>query len=202
MGSETYFRKSNDEAEGKPRVPPGQYLTDKFPVLHYGGIPNFDPKTWRFQVYGEVEKQISWSWPELTALPSKKIITDIHCVTTWSKLDTQWEGISFLDLAKLVNIKKEAAFVIAHCDGGYSANLPLERCMSEDVLLAFRYNGKPLEPEHGYPLRLLVPQLYLWKSAKWLRALEFRRDDQRGFWERYGYHNEGDPWKEQRFAED
>ena len=180
------------------RVPPGQYLTQKFPVLTVGPDPSYDLSSWDFQVFGEVESPVRLSWDELLALPQKDIVVDIHCVTRWSKLDTAWRGVAVRDLLERAGVKSSGKFVMAHSDGGYTTNLPLEAVMDDDVLVAHTYGGKPLEHEHGGPLRLLVPKRYFWKSAKFLRKLEVMSEDRMGFWELNGYHNDADPWKEQR----
>jgi DMSO/TMAO reductase YedYZ molybdopterin-dependent catalytic subunit len=180
------------------RVPPGQYLTDGFPVLTVGPNPAYDLSTWDFQVYGEVQDELQLSWDELQALPQKDVVTDIHCVTRWSKLDTAWRGVAVSDLLERAGVKPEAKFVMAYSDGGYTTNLPLEAVQDDDVLLAHTFDGKPLEHDHGGPLRLLVPKRYFWKSAKFLRKLEVMSEDRMGFWELNGYHNDADPWKEQR----
>lgn len=190
------------------RLPPGQSLTVKFPVLHYGSIPTFDPQTWQFRIWGEVAEEVSWNWEEFSQLPKSEIQLDIHCVTRWSKFDTVWKGVSIPSLieAGLIRVKTEASFVIQHAEGGYTTNLPLNIILQENFLLATHYNGEPLLPEHGAPLRGLVGHIpgsgkktaYFWKGAKWLTGLEFLTEDQQGFWEKAGYHNEGDPWKEQR----
>lgn len=182
------------------RVPPGQYLTEKFPVLHYGSVPKTDLTRWDFRVFGQVEAPFTLRWDEFKTLPRKTVTTDIHCVTRWSKLDTTWEGVPIQAVLELAQLRPAAAFVVAHCEQGYTANLPISVLDDDDVLLADTFDGRPLEPDHGYPLRLLVPKRYFWKSAKWLRGLEFLEDDRLGFWERYGYHNDADPWKEERFA--
>ncbi len=183
------------------RLPPGQYLTEKFPVLHYGDIPPFDPKTWDFKVWGLVEHPIRVTWDEFQKLPTRRTIVDIHCVTRWSKFDTAWEGVPWSRVMEAVKPLPQAQFVMAHCAYDFTANIPLEDLTNdEDTLLAVKYDDKPLEPEHGYPLRLLVPHLYFWKSAKWLRGLEFMANDRAGFWEGYGYHMHGDPFKEERFS--
>ncbi len=186
------------KAEG--RLPPGQSATLKFPVLHYGPVPPFDPQTWTLHVFGLVNEEKVWTWEEFLKLPTKTITCDIHCVTRWSKFDTVWEGVPFRYIAEVVGVKPEAKFVIAHCEYGFTTNLPLEAMLDDDVLLAYKYDGQFLEPEHGFPLRTLVPKRYFWKSAKWLRAIEFTDKDRPGFWEQAGYHNEADPWKEQRHA--
>jgi DMSO/TMAO reductase YedYZ molybdopterin-dependent catalytic subunit len=147
-----------------------------------------------------VAQEKRFSYDDILAMPTSQLTTDIHCVTRWSKLDTVWEGVRFSDFLTFVRVKPEAKFVVAHAEYGYTTNLPLEVMLDDDVLLAYRYDGRPLDPEHGYPLRTLVPKRYFWKSAKWLRGLEFRADDRLGFWEQAGYHNEADPWQEQRFA--
>jgi DMSO/TMAO reductase YedYZ molybdopterin-dependent catalytic subunit len=179
------------------RVPPGQYLTDDFPVLSAGPTPHTPFEEWTFTITGEVDHDRSWSWEEFRALPSEQITVDIHCVTKWSKLDTTWEGVSLETL--LDGVETSAEYVLAFCDGGYTTNLPLEDVTGGKGWVAFAYGGEPLEPEHGGPARLLVPHLYFWKSAKWVRGLSLRAEDEPGFWERYGYHNYGDPWREQRY---
>ncbi|MBC8100239.1 MAG: sulfite oxidase-like oxidoreductase [Armatimonadetes bacterium] len=193
-------RNEEDEMKKSGRLPPGQSLTDRFPVLTYGPIPKFDPKTWDFKVFGAVERPMRWTWDEFQALPTTKITCDIHCVTRWSKFDTTWEGVLFSDIAQLVGVKPEAQHVIAHCDYGYTTNVPLVDMMRENVLLTYRYDGKALEAEHGAPVRTLVPHLYFWKSAKFLRALEISPVDKPGFWEQGGYHNYGDPFNEERYG--
>jgi len=193
-------RKEEEKVKSEGRLPPGQSLTQKFPVLTYGPNARFDPATWDMRVFGEVDKEMRWSWDEFLALPTVTITCDIHCVTRWSKFDTQWEGIKFTDFIKLFGVKPSARYVIAHCDHGYTTNLPIEAMMEDDVLLAYKYDGKFLEPDHGFPVRTLVPKRYFWKSAKFLRGLEFSVDDKPGFWEQAGYHNDGDPWKEERYG--
>jgi DMSO/TMAO reductase YedYZ molybdopterin-dependent catalytic subunit len=183
------------------RVPPGQYLTEKFPVLHYGSVPRTDLASWDFRVYGLVDSPLTLTWEQFRALPRKTVTTDIHCVTRWSKLDTTWEGVPIQAILEAVGVRPEATHVVAHAEQGYTTNMPLSVLDDDDVLLADTYGGQPLEPEHGYPLRLLVPKRYFWKSAKWVRALEFLDRDIPGFWERYGYHNDADPWREERFSE-
>ncbi|MEW6717690.1 MAG: sulfite oxidase-like oxidoreductase [Chloroflexota bacterium] len=193
------------------RLPPGQTLTQKFPVLHYGPIPPFDPETWDFRVWGEVEVEKRWSWEKFQKFPTKQIRLDIHCVTRWSKFDTLWEGVSVGTLVELgaIKLKPTARYVIQHAEYGFTANLPLELVFGENFLLATHYDGKPLTPEHGYPLRSVVGFIpgredlkvpYFWKGAKWLRGLEFTAADRPGFWEQAGYHNDADVWKEERFA--
>ncbi|NTV61966.1 MAG: sulfite oxidase-like oxidoreductase [Oscillochloris sp.] len=186
------------------RVPPGQYVTEKFPVLHYGSVPQYVnlEATWDLRVWGEIESPVRLSFKEFRALPTIAVVTDIHCVTRWSKLDTRWEGVQFKEFLKHIPaLKPEATFVIAHCDQGFTANVPLEVLLDDEALLAYTYEGEELTPDHGFPLRLLTPRKYFWKSAKWLRGLEFLAYDKLGFWERYGYNNNADPWKEERYAE-
>jgi DMSO/TMAO reductase YedYZ molybdopterin-dependent catalytic subunit len=182
------------------RLPPGQSATIKFPVLHYGPVPTFDPQTWTLRVFGLVTNEISWTWDEFQKLPTRQITCDIHCVTRWSKFDTVWEGVPFSYIVEAAGVKPEARFVIAHCEHGYTTNLPLEAMLDDDVLLAYKYDGQFLEPDHGFPVRTLVPKRYFWKSAKWLRGIEFAAADRPGFWEQAGYHNDADPWQEQRHA--
>ena len=182
------------------RLPPGQSATLKFPVLHYGPTPHIDLSQWTLRAFGLVEEEKTWTWEEFVKLPTRTITTDIHCVTRWSMFDTTWEGVPFAEFVKLAGVKPEARFVIAHCEHGFTANLPLDVMLEDDVLLAYKYAGKPLDPDHGFPVRTLVPKKYFWKSAKWLRALEFTLEDRLGFWERAGYHNEAAPWKEQRYS--
>lgn len=183
------------------RVPPGQYLTEKFPVLHYGSVPKVDLATWDFRAFGEVDNPLRLTWDEFKALPRKTLTTDIHCVTRWSKLDTHWEGVAIQTVLELAQVRPTATHVVGHAEQGYTANLPLSVLDDDDVILADTYDGAPLEPEHGWPLRLIVPKRYFWKGPKWIRGLEFLAHDQPGFWERYGYNNDADPWREERFAE-
>lgn len=192
----TLERKMKEEG----RLPPGQSLTLKFPILHHGQVPETDLSSWTLRSRGLVEEELIWSWEEFLSLPTKQVVCDVHCVTRWSKFGMMWEGVSFKTIVELARVRPEARFVIAHCEQGYTTNLPLEVMLEDDVLLAYKYDGEFLDPEHGFPLRTLVPSRYFWKSAKWLRALEFRADDRLGFWERAGYHNEGDPWKEERYG--
>jgi DMSO/TMAO reductase YedYZ molybdopterin-dependent catalytic subunit len=183
------------------RIPPGQYLTEKFPVLHYGSVPHADLASWDLKVYGEVDNPVRLTWDEFRALPRKQVTTDIHCVTRWSKLDTHWEGVAIQTILELAQVRPGATHAVGHAEQGYTANVPLSVLDDDDVLLADTYEGEPLTPEHGYPLRLIVPKRYFWKGPKWLRGLELLTADRPGFWERYGYHNDADPWKEQRFSE-
>ena len=180
------------------RVPPGQYLTEKFPVLTAGRNPRFDLDDWDLRVDGEVEQPLTLSWDELHALPQSEVTVDIHCVTRWSKLDTTWRGVRVRELLERAAVKPSGTHLMAHCDGGYTANLPVAAALADEVIVAHTYDGAPLEPDHGAPLRLLVPSRYFWKSAKFLRRLEVMSGDRMGFWELNGYHNDADPWQEQR----
>ena len=183
------------------RVPPGQFVTERFPVLHYGDTPHYDNlDSWTFRVFGLVEEEKTFTWADMMALPTNQQMVDIHCVTRWSKLDTTWTGIPWRTFLQLIKVKPEATHVMAHCENNFTTNIALEVLDDDDTMLAYRYEGQPLEPDHGYPLRLLVPKKYFWKSAKWIRGLEFMSADRPGFWERYGYHMEGDPWSEERFG--
>jgi len=193
------------------RLPPGQSLTEKFPVLHYGPIPPFDESLWDFRIWGEVEKPLKLSWAEFSQLPRKVMNYDLHCVTRWSKFDTQWEGISIRSLidSGLLKIQPSARFVMQRAEYDFSSNLPLEIVLSERFMLATHFNGQPLTPEHGFPLRGVVGALpgkksgqdvYFWKGAKWLRGLEFTAEDHKGFWEKAGYHNEAKIWNEERLG--
>ena len=182
------------------RVPPGQYVTKDFPVLSAGPTPHTPLASWDFTVRGAVEKPVSWSWETLRALPRETITADIHCVTKWSKLDTTWAGVSVDTLLDAVST--DARYAMAFCDGGYTTNLPLDDLRGGRAWVVYEYGGQPLDPAHGGPARLLVPHLYFWKSAKWVRGLELRAFDQPGFWEMFGYHNYGNPWREQRYSGD
>jgi DMSO/TMAO reductase YedYZ molybdopterin-dependent catalytic subunit len=182
------------------RLPPGQYLTDKWPVLHAGSVPRVDLATWDFRVWGEVDTPIRLTWEELRQLPSAEVTIDIHCVTRWSRFDTGFKGVHWREFAKLVGPRSSARFVVAHAEQGFTANVPLEAIEDEEALIAWEADGEPLTPEHGYPLRLVVPTRYFWKSAKWLRGLELVSEDQPGFWERYGYNNNADYTREERYG--
>jgi DMSO/TMAO reductase YedYZ molybdopterin-dependent catalytic subunit len=183
-----------------PTIPPGQTLASGFPVLHIGEVPEFDPLTWRLRFYGLVAEPYELTFDELRALPSIEWRGDIHCVTRWSKKDTIWRGVPFKSLAERASPHADAKFVIQHAKNNYTTNLPLENMLDDDVLVAYEYDGSALEPIHGGPVRMLVPKRYFWKSAKWVHGIEFSRDDVPGFWEKRGYHNDGDPWKEERYA--
>ena len=181
------------------RVPPGQYVTEKFPVLTFGATPKIDLEAWRFKIVGLVEEELVLDWQQFTGLGKINVDAEFHCVTQWSRLENTWEGVAFTELMKLIKPKPAAKYVMAHCYGGYTTNLSLDVLRDDDVLFAYRHDGAPLAPEHGGPLRLVVPKRYGWKSAKWVNGLEFMEKDAPGFWEARGYHMEGDPSKEQRF---
>lgn len=210
---DSFSRRKNEEnrVRSEGRLPPGQSLTQKFPVLHYGPVPAFKPETWEFRVFGEVGEVKSWSWEEFNRLPRSQVVMDIHCVTRWSKFDTRWEGVSVRTLVDqgLIKPRPEARFVLQHAEYGFTANLPLEVVLAENYLLATHLDGEPIELDHGYPLRSVVGAIpgredlsspYFWKGTKWLRGLEFLTKDRPGFWEQAGYHNEADVWEEQRFG--
>jgi DMSO/TMAO reductase YedYZ molybdopterin-dependent catalytic subunit len=196
------FARPKVDDDQRRRLPPGQYLTQKWPVLHYGSVPSADLDTWDFRVWGEVEEPFTLTWDQFQALPRTSLVTDIHCVTRWTRLDAGFEGVAIQRILERARPTPDARFVLAHAEQGYTANLPLEVLDDDDVLLADVADGAPLTPEHGYPLRLIVPKRYFWKGPKWIRGLEFLKTDQLGFWERYGYHNDADPWLEQRFADE
>jgi len=204
-------RRAEEAVRREGRLPPGQALTQKFPVLHYGPVPAFNPATWDLRVFGEVEEPKRWTWDEFQQLPRTRLMMDIHCVTRWSKFDTEWEGVSLKVLVErgLIRPKPAARFLMQHCEYGFTVNIPLEVALSDTFLLATHFAGQPLTPDHGYPLRGIVGFLpgredlktpYFWKGGKWLRGLEFMREDRLGFWEEAGYHNRADVWKEERFA--
>jgi len=184
------------------RLPPGQAATLKWPVLHYGSVPHFDPAGWDFRIAGLVEQRVRLTWEEFNRLPKSTVTSDFHCVTRWSRFDNRWEGVLFRDVLKLVKLVPRAAYVLVHAEQGYTANVPLADLDRDNVLFATHHDGQPLAPDHGYPLRLIVPHLYAWKSVKWVRGLEFYDHDLPGFWEQNGYHMYGDPFKEQRFDTD
>ncbi len=187
------------DTQRKNRIPPGQKLTEEFPVLHYNGIHKFDKSKWIFRIWGLVEKERKLTFDEFIALPRVKVFSDIHCVTTWSKLNNLWEGVSASEIRKLVNIKPEAKFVMIYCSDDYYTNLAFQDFFQPDVLFALKYNNEVITLDHGYPVRLVVPRLYLWKSAKWVNGVQFLAKDIPGYWESRGYHNHGDPWKEERY---
>ena len=184
------------------RLPPGQSATLKWPVLHYGSVPKFDPARWEFRTFGLVEIPVKVNWEEFSELPRVQVTADFHCVTRWSRFDNRWEGVPFRAVYDLTRPKPEAAHLLVHAAEGYNTNIPLRDLLEDNVLLAFRHDGAPLASEHGGPLRLIVPKLYAWKSAKWVEGMEFLAQDRLGFWEKNGYHRYGDPFKEQRHAGD
>lgn len=188
-------------ADLRHRVPPGQTLTKKWPVLHYSGVPVFmDMGTWQFRVFGDVEQPLSLTWDEFRRLPAVRRTSDFHCVTTWSRLDNRWEGVLFSTLASLAKPRSQARFAMLHSFDGYYTNVPLSWLLQDDVLFAWNHDDQPLTEEHGGPLRLVVPKLYAWKSAKWVSGIEFMTTNKRGFWEERGYHNRGEPFAEERYA--
>jgi DMSO/TMAO reductase YedYZ molybdopterin-dependent catalytic subunit len=193
--------KTVTKATPSPRVPPGQYVTQTWPVLSYGPTPRFDPTTWDFRVFGEVEEPRHFTYAEFRALPQSLLSADFHCVSGWSRLDNRWGGVLAKDIHSLVSRRPQGNFVLIHCDSGYTTNLTLEEFIDSNVIFAHRHDNAELEPEHGWPLRLVVPKLYAWKSAKWVRAVEFTRESRRGFWELRGYHRHGDPWGEERYSD-
>ncbi|MEO7869209.1 MAG: sulfite oxidase-like oxidoreductase [Candidatus Limnocylindria bacterium] len=194
-------RPVNDPETAK-RIPPGQVLTEKFPVLHFGRVPDYpDLSRWDLRVFGDVETPFTLSWAEFRQLPVAETTLDIHCVTRWSKLDTTWEGVSMSHVIEVAQPHPRARFVVFHSEYGFTSNIPLETARDPQCLLAWSFDGKPLEAEHGYPLRAIVPGTYFWKSAKWLRGVEFSSEDRPGFWERNGYSNSADPWREERYSD-
>ena len=198
-GNERKQAERQKRSEGK--LPPGQSLTLKWPVLHYGSVPNFDPNTWDLRIYGLVEFPLKLTWAEFNTLPKVQTQSDFHCVTRWSRFDNNWKGVAMQEILHRVRPRPTAAHVLVHAEQGFTANVPLADLDRSEVLLATHHDGQPLSADHGYPLRLIVPHLYAWKSVKWLRALEFLDHDVAGFWEQNGYHMYGDPWKEQRYSE-
>jgi DMSO/TMAO reductase YedYZ molybdopterin-dependent catalytic subunit len=197
-GTERKHLEANAKAQG--RLPPGQSLTLKWPILHYGSVPQFDAAKWDFKISGEVESPLTLSWKEFRALPRLELASDFHCVTRWSRLDNHWKGVPFNDVLRLVQPKPEAKYALVLAEEGYSSNIPLEDLQRPDVVFAFDHDGEPLSADHGGPLRLVVPHLYAWKSVKWVRGFMLLDHDRLGFWERNGYHAYGDPWHEQRYS--
>ncbi len=198
------FRRQLNERERAvaDRLPPGQYLTEKWPVLHYGGVPKVDLATWDFTIDGliKVDQPVRLTRDQLLALPRREVKADVHCVTRWSMLDSTWAGVPISEVMKLVQLKPEATHVMVRAEQGFTANLSLDDFLRDENMLVDTRNGEPIPPEHGWPLRLFVPHLYFWKSAKWVRGLEFMHGDRPGFWEQYGYHMRGDPWAEERYG--
>ena len=194
-------QKVRDAGYDPSRLPPGQYLTEKWPVLHAGSVPRYDNlDDWTLRVFGEVENPLTLTWEQFSGLPRTSNVQDIHCVTRWSRFDTEFEGVQWSELAKLAQPKPTANFVIAHAEAGFTSNVPLSFLEDPNAILATHGNGAELTPDHGYPLRLVIPGKYFWKSAKWLRGIELSSVDKPGFWERYGYNNNADPWKEERYG--
>lgn len=200
MVSDILSRRREDRDKWGGRLPPGQKVVEDWPVLTYGGTPRVDQKEWRFRIFGLVEDEVQLSWEQFTSLPSINVHCDIHCVTSWSRMDNDFEGVAFLELMKHAKPLREATAAMVHCFGGYTTNLLLSDLMVDNALLAYKHDGKLLPPDHGGPCRLVVPHLYFWKSAKWVRGIEFISKDRPGFWEQYGYHIRGDPWKEERYS--
>jgi DMSO/TMAO reductase YedYZ molybdopterin-dependent catalytic subunit len=201
MNSEEHPADIVESPRQEPRLPPGQVVTEKWPVLHHGSVPSVDLARWDLVVDGLVERPQKWTWEEFQKLPRYRVHSDIHCVTRWSRYDNSWEGVSLREVMALAAPKPEGRFAILHAEAGFTTNLPLSELIQDDVLLADRHDGQPLTPEHGWPLRLVVPRRYFWKSAKWIRRIEVVARDEPGFWERNGYHNEADPWREERFSD-
>jgi DMSO/TMAO reductase YedYZ molybdopterin-dependent catalytic subunit len=185
----------------EPRLPPGQVRTDKWPVLHHGSVPRLNLETWDLRVFGMVERPARWTWSEFLALPQVTVRSDIHCVTRWSRFDNEWRGVSFAEVIRQVGARPQARFAIIHAEQGFTTNLALGELIKDDVLFAYQHDGTDLTPEHGWPLRLVVPRRYFWKSAKWVRGVELTDTDRPGFWEQNGYHNEANPWNEERFSD-
>jgi DMSO/TMAO reductase YedYZ molybdopterin-dependent catalytic subunit len=201
MGFNSARRQLNEREKAvADRLPPGQYLTEKWPVLHYGGVPKVDLATWDFSIEGLIEKPVRLTRDELLALPRREVKSDVHCVTRWSMLDSTWAGVPISEVMKLIQLKPEATHVMVRAEQGFTANLSLDDFLRDENMLVDTRNGEPITPEHGWPLRLFVPHLYFWKSAKWVRGLEFMHGDRPGFWEQYGYHMRGDPWAEERYG--
>ena len=201
MNSEPVPADTRESPAQEPRLPPGQVLTEKWPVLHYGSVPAIDPATWDFRVFGLVERPAAWTLEAFRGLPRVRVRSDIHCVTRWSRFGNTWEGVAVREVLQAAQPRPEARFAIVHAEQGFTANLPLEELFEDDVLLADRHDGEELTPDHGWPVRLVVPRRYFWKSAKWVRAIELTAADRPGFWEQNGYHNDADPWREQRFSD-
>ena len=196
----TQDRKAREAGIDPARIPPGQYYTDKWPVLHAGSIPHVDLAAWDLNLFGLVRNPVRLSFDELRELGEREQVSDIHCVTRWTRLDMPWKGVPMSAILDLVEPLESVRYVIAHAEQGYTANLPIEAVREPDAMIGLEADGAPLTAEHGYPARLVVPSRYFWKSAKWLRGLEFSDVDKPGFWEGYGYHNEGDPWQEERYG--
>ena len=201
MNSDPELADIKDSPTQEPRLPPGQIVTEKWPVLHYGSVPTIDLARWDFRVFGVVERPTRWTHEEFRKLPRVRVRSDIHCVTRWSRYDNLWEGVAVSEVLKAAGPRPEAKYAVIHAEQGFTANLPLADLLDEDVLLADRHDGQDLSVEHGWPLRLVVPKRYFWKSAKWVRGIELVAEDRPGFWEQNGYHNDADPWREERFSD-
>lgn len=200
MAFDILARRNQDQDKWGDRLPRGQRVVENWPVLTYAGTPRVDKKDWRLRIFGAVAQEVTFTWEEFMSLPSTKVRCDIHCVTSWSRMDNEFEGVAFKDLLKYVQPLAEAKAVMAHCYGGYTTNILLDDLKRDGVLLAYKHDGRDLPIPHGGPCRLVVPHLYFWKSAKWVKDLEFVTRDRPGFWEQYGYHMRGDPWKEERYS--
>jgi DMSO/TMAO reductase YedYZ molybdopterin-dependent catalytic subunit len=200
FGDDGGRRAKEKEARASGRLPVGQSLTLKWPILHYGSVPRFDPAKWDFKITGLVEQPVRFSWDEFQSLPQTEVTSDFHCVTRWSRLDNRWKGVLFTEVLKRITLKPVAEFALILAEEGYTTNVPLKDLQRPDVLFAFEHDGEPLSSDHGGPVRLVVPHLYAWKSAKWVRGFMLLDHDRLGFWERNGYHTYGDPWKEQRYS--
>ena len=201
MALDLFNRRAREDHERfGDRLPPGQKLTDGWPVLQYGNLPAVDIATWKFSIVGLVDEEVHFTWDEFLALPQTTIRSDIHCVTHWSKFDNDWTGVRFRDMLERAKVHPRAKYVMVHSYGGYTTNIALQELIDDDVLFAHQHNGEALTKEHGWPLRLVVPKLYFWKSAKWVRGIVLMDSDKPGFWEMYGYHIHGDPWKEERYS--
>jgi len=195
------MEKLRREAETRERLPPGQVLTQKWPVLTYGATPHADLQTWTFRCFGFVDEEVSWTWKEFLELPRVEVTSDVHCVTRWSRFDNRWEGVAVREVLRRVGVRPGAAAVMAHTEEGYTTNVSLTDIDAEDALLALKHDGEDLPPEHGGPCRLVVPRFYFWKSAKWVRSFEFLDVNAPGFWEVNGYHLHADPWEEERYSD-
>lgn len=201
MSNQVPPRITSSDVQRAERIPPGQTQTRKWPVLHEGATPQVELATWSLRLFGRVEQTVEWSWEEFRALPRCEVLADMHCVTRWSRLDMVWTGVQVREVMRHVRLLADARYVLAHCERDFTTNLPLADFLEEDALLAWAADGEDLDPDHGWPLRLVIPRLYAWKSAKWIRGLEFLTHDQAGYWERGGYHMHGDPWAEERFRD-
>jgi DMSO/TMAO reductase YedYZ molybdopterin-dependent catalytic subunit len=200
FGDDSGRREKEKQARASGRLPPGQSLTLKWPILHNGSVPSFDPARWDFKISGLVEQLLRFSWDEFRALPQTEVTSDFHCVTRWSRFDNRWKGVLFSEVLKRATVKPGAEYVLVQAEEGYTSNIPLKDLERADVLFAFEHDGEPLSADHGGPLRFVVPHLYAWKSVKWVRGFMLLDYDRLGFWERNGYHAYGDPWKEQRYS--